>query len=62
MHSPGLAAAPLHWHVAVIAWMLPDVCWLHCGMHFVARVLTGAGLPKLIEIPTLRPRERLIPA
>ena len=42
--------------------MLPDVSWLHCAMYFVASVLIGVGLPKLIEIPTLRPHERLIPA
>ena len=62
MHSPGLAAPPFHWHAALASRMLSLVSWLHCGMHFVAGVLIGVGLSKLIEIPTQRPRERPIPA
>ncbi len=50
------------WHAAVLSWLFPDASWLHCGMYFVSSVIIGVGLSKLIEIPTLRLRERLVPA
>ena len=49
------------WHAAVVSWMFPDVSWLHCALYFAASVAIGVGMSKLIEMPTLRLRERVIP-
>jgi len=50
------------WHLAVGAWLFPQASWLHVGMYFVASILIGVGLSKLIEIPALKAREFCVPA
>jgi peptidoglycan/LPS O-acetylase OafA/YrhL len=50
------------WHAAVGSWMFPEMTWTHCILYFAASVMIGVGLSKLIEMPTLRLRDRVIPA
>lgn len=49
------------WHAAVGSWLFPATTWEHCILYFVASILIGVGLSKLIEMPLLRARDALIP-
>lgn len=50
------------WHLAVQAWLFPAVTWEQCFLYFAVSLMAGVVLSKLIEMPLLKVRERMVPA
>jgi peptidoglycan/LPS O-acetylase OafA/YrhL len=59
----GTFSYPIYlFHAAVGAWLVPQATWVHVVCYFVFSVAIGAWISKLIEIPMLKLREKVLAA